>query len=348
MSILNREEIEYENNRMYLESNTLISLISYPPNLSNTLLKDLILSDPLPEFDIDINILNNRNLKNISPNVEINKGILINRSSLRYLPTKSAFYSDIIVEENIATELSFATPILILHTSLDNEWHYIQSYFYKGWIYKNDVSIVDDATFFKFLSPNEFVIITTNQLIMNEITLDMGIKLPLLAQHSAFYEVLIPNANGCEIAVIDTNNANIGYLDYTEENIIIQANKYLDTPYKWGGIENGIDCSLLIVNIFKTFGFIFPRDAKEQEKVVGLQNISLKGQTEEEKKTTLDFLLTPFILYKKGHVLLGLGNNKVLHAYGDAEKVIISDIDNSYGTNLYHHLTSVASLHKSL
>ena len=123
--------------------------------------------------------------------------------------------------------------------------------------------------------------------------------------------------------------------------------KYKNTKYSWGGINGGIDCSMLITNIFKTFGLYFPRDTKEQENCIGINKINLKGLTTNEKKKVLTNLKYPFILYKPGHVLLCIYKNTVIHAYGKANKVIISKIYNSYGDNLYPYLTSAINLYKN-
>lgn len=347
-TILSKEEIDIENGRMFLKNDTLVSLISYPNSISAKKLKELISKDSLPKTDIDPIHLKNRNIKDLCENITIKKAILINKSTLRYLPTKFSFYSSIIKEDNIATELSFATPILVLHESLDKEWLYIQSYYYRGWILKEDISYLDESTFHNFYAPHDFIIITENILNINNISIDMGVKLPLLAKHEEFYEVLIPTINNTKIIKISNDLASIGYLDYTKENILNQAKKYLNTPYKWGGINNGIDCSLLIVNIFKTFGLLYPRDTKEQENTIGLQKINLKGKTEEEKKLVIAEVNKPALLYKPGHVLLLIEENTVLHAYGDAQKVCISKIDNSYGTNLYPYLTTIICLYRHL
>ena len=340
--ILTAEEIENENSRIMLESNSIISLAAYPNTISANRIKDFVLSDTLPKEKIDVNILKNRNIRFISGQIQINKGLLINRTTLRYLPTTKTFYSSKIKEENVATELCYATPLLIMHKSLDNEWFYIQSYFCRGWVEKKNVLTINDSSFYDFLSPKKHIVITTPTHI-NDIYLDMGVKLPLLASHDTFYEVLFPGPN---IAHIPVEVANVGYLPYTKENIIMQAKKYLNTPYRWGGIDGGVDCSLLIVNIFKTFGLLFPRDTSAQEGIIGIRNICLKGHTEEEKKEILATSPIPFILFKQGHVLLGIDCDTVLHAYGDAGKVFISKLDNTCETNLYPYLTSLSILYK--
>jgi hypothetical protein len=344
--ILSEEEIEAENSRMIIESDTLVSLLAYPSVITGSALKSLIIGSTLPNDNIYKTILKNRNIRTTSEEIHVIKGITINSSTLKYLPTDTTFYSSHIVEDNIATQLSSLLPVLILHTSLDNEWYYIQSYYYRGWIKKNDVTILTDSQFREYINPDKFIIITDKNIHINDTYLDMGTKIPILAVHDDYYEALIPTKDGSLIANILTSVANLGYLPYTKENVLKQAYKYLYTKYSWGGTNGGIDCSLLIVNIFKTFGLLFPRDTKDQGHIIGARSIPLKGLTEEEKKEILDTLPTPYILFKKGHVLLGIEKDTVLHAYGDASRVLISRIDDSYGTNLYPLLTSVSILYK--
>jgi len=174
----------------------------------------------------------------------------------------------------------------------------------------------------------------------------MGVKIPYLIEHKKYYEILLPTKSGIKIARLNKFGIHKGYLPYTPINILKQAFKYKNTRYTWGGINNGIDCSLLIVNIFKTFGLYFPRDTKEQEQTIGINHINLKGKTIAEKKELLSKIKYPYMLYKTGHVLLCIYKNTVIHAYGKANKVIISKIHNSCGDNLYPFLTSAITLYK--
>ena len=142
--ILSEKEIVNENIRMFLENNTLVSLINYPKTITYEKLKKLIDEDFIPNNVNNKNLLLNRNLNFDNEEITILKGITIKNSILRHLPTKISFYSSKIVEENIATNLNAVEPLLILHTSLDNKWYYIQNYFYRGWINKKDVLIISD------------------------------------------------------------------------------------------------------------------------------------------------------------------------------------------------------------
>ena len=345
--ILCKNEIVKENIRMFLENDTLVSLINYPKYISKNKLKELINNDYVPNNVNNREILINRNLNIELNSLEIVKGITIKNCVLRHLPTNISFYSSKIVEENIATNLSALEPVLILHTSLDNKWYYIQSYFYRGWIDKNDLLLINDNTFNYFINTNKFLIVTNKEINFMNIKLNMGVKIPYLLEHKSYYEVLIPTSNGIKIAKLKKFGVHKGYLPYTSINVLKQALKYKNTRYSWGGINNGIDCSLLIVNIFKTFGLYFPRDTKEQEKCIGINKINLKGLTINEKKKILINLKHPFILYKPGHVLLCIYKNTVIHAYGKANKVIVSKIYNSYGDNLYPYLSSAITLYKN-
>lgn len=339
--ILCQDEIVKENIRMFLENDTLVSLINYPKIISSYKLKKLIMDDKMPKNVNSKDILMNRNLDIANDDITIQKGITLHNSVLRHLPTNIPFYSSNIVEENIATNISAFEPLLILHSSLDHKWFYIQCYFYRGWINKEDILFINDEAFNQFINPSQFLIVTNKSILINNIQINMGVKIPYLIEHSTNYEILIPTQNGIKIALLDKIGVNQGYLPYTNKNILKQALKYQNTRYTWGGVNNGIDCSLLIVNIFKTFGLYFPRDTKEQELTIGINRTNLKGLTIKEKMKLINNIQYPSILYKPGHVLLCIDQNKVIHASGKDKKVIISKID-----NLYSYLTSAINIHK--
>ncbi len=51
----------------------------------------------------------------------------------------------------------------------------------------------------------------------------------------------------------------------TEEKLIIYAETFLGTPYKYGGMnENGFDCSGFTSYVMKSFGYSLPRSARDQ------------------------------------------------------------------------------------
>ena len=63
------------------------------------------------------------------------------------------------------------------------------------------------------------------------------------------------------------------------KSVIAEARTYIGTPYKWGGNNrNGIDCSGLLVNSFKSIGIKIPRTTGLQIELG--KNISLKKSRE--------------------------------------------------------------------
>ncbi len=286
-------------------------------------------------------IIENQDIANVKDIKEIKSGLTINRTNLKSFPTDIHFFDEK-NEKNFdnlqESELLLNTKVLILHESKDKNWYFVLTNAYAGWVKKENIALLtlDDENF--FLNNKDFVIITESSLKINEKILDMSVKLPFLKTNENGYEVAIPtldkdNNLTKEIVTISRDKAHIGYLDYTKRNVIIQAFKYENTPYSWGGMDQNVDCSSYVSNIYRTFGFNFPRNTKEQNKSVG-EIISLKDKSKNEK---LDIIKNkePALLYQPGHVMLYLGklDNKdyIIHASGSKNnmKVLVSILNDS-------------------
>ena len=345
--ILTLQEIQEYNKKIKERTNTLYDIDNII-NLTKEEIIELITSynlPKLPKYDGDIeynssntgNILNNRNLNNI--NLNMAKGIVVKRTNLRSFPTNISFYD----KKNIKdfdrlqeTELLVNTPILIIHQSLDNLWYFVISPTYFGWVMQSDIAYATDADYNDFIKTNSFGIITKPSLNVNNTILDMSVKLPLVKVNKDSLILMIPikgNIGYVERKEITINidDVSLGYLPYTKENVYKLANDYINTSYSWGGKDNGVDCSSFISNLYRTFGFIFPRNTSSQNSSVGsVTNLENKNDT--EKLKIIDGT-NPSLLYMNGHVMLyiGVNNNKhyIIHASGNDGKVVKSILDNS-------------------
>ncbi len=346
--ILTSKEITEYNNNIKKKTDALYEL-----NLESILPKQLIVLiesyalPSLPKYNDAkkeisnakiTEILNNRNLASINKEVKVLKGLTINRTNLRSFPTDISFYDNesSSFDRLQETALSLSTPVLVLHESKDQKYYFVMSIDYYGWVKKENVTVVSDEVFNQFLNPSTFIVITSSLVDTNNLKLDMGTKLPLVEEKENEYKVLTPMAK--EI-LVKKSDASLGYLPYTSKNVLLQAFKYEGTTYSWGGKDEGVDCSSFIQNVYKTFGFVFPRNTASQRNSVG-EVINLKGLTTQEKlKTIKEHSLS--LLYQVGHVMLYLGqkNNKhyVIDAAGNKNilKVAVEELsEKNYLNNI--------------
>ncbi len=287
-------------------------------------------------------ILENCNLDQVEDQENIQKGIIVKRANLKSFPTYIHFYNKQSIEnfDSIQeTELHVNTPILILHESKDQEWNFVISPFYVGWVEKENIVPVTEEDYTFFINNKSFGIITEASLEIENTVLDMSVKLPYLGVVEEGYQFLLPQKNEDGILIsklitIAKDKAHIGYLPYTKRNIYIQAFKYEGVNYSWSGMNQGVDCSSYVSNIYRSFGIFFPRNTSSQNKSVG-KIISLEDQTPSQKLETIKNN-NPALLYQSGHVMLYLGmkdhKHYMIHASGSELKVVVTELteDTSY------------------
>lgn len=351
--LMTTEQIQKMNAQMRSKCDALTDIASYPNSIAKSKLKALIegSSGPsLPKYDesgkqitqADLDaILENRNLDALQDTNTARKGILVQKCDVRALPTAREFYDKASVQDHDRmqeTSLNACSPVWILHTSQDGKFYFIQSYYYVGWVDANNVADAEECgewnTFTALLDMQEnaskdrkFVIVTDGLLqLENGVKLEMGTALPLSKTQTGNdkYTVMLPvkDSQG-KVQLVDTDldasSVHEGYLPYTYENFYIQAFRYIGTPYGWGGMKDGVDCSSYVLNVFKTFGFVFPRNTSQQNKAVG--NITnVEGKSDSDKISLLKNAEAPVLIYKSGHVMIYLGEmdgtQYIIHAPG--------------------------------
>lgn len=109
--------------------------------------------------------------------------------------------------------------------------------------------------------------------------------------------------------------------DEARGEVLQYAKKFLGNPYVWGGtsLTNGCDCSGFAQQIFANFGYTLPRTSRQQAKA------GTRILVQEAKPGDLLFYQreSGFIY----HVMIYLGDGKVIHAGSEATGILISDFN---------------------
>lgn len=107
--------------------------------------------------------------------------------------------------------------------------------------------------------------------------------------------------------------------------ILEQSSNFLGTPYVWGGAnENGVDCSGLILQIYKnSVNIKLPRTSVEMSKV---------GEKIKSDKDLLpgDLVFFNTRNFRFSHVGLYIGDNKFIHSPRNGAYVRLDNLEHAY------------------
>lgn len=289
------------------------------------------------------------NIDGVKANNPVQFGLVVARSPMRTFPTLDKLYSeglDTDIDRFQETGVFPGMPLAILHTSADGQWYLAQSYHYLAWVQAKDVAIGDREVVLNYTEKAPFAVVTEAKVHTNytpsfpaasEVQLDMSTKLPLLSAaetgHNvhgqnpfASYTVELPIRNDdgsldfTPALIPRHNDVTVGYLPYTEANIIDQAFKFLGERYGWGHDFNARDCTGFVLEVYRTMGIDMPRNSGQQAYgAYGDTILYDKDASNEEKLARLDAANVGDLIYVPGHVVIYLG--KI-----DGEHYVIHDV----------------------
>jgi hypothetical protein len=155
---------------------------------------------------------------------------------------------------------------------------------------------------------------------------EMGARIPLAPSRgtdSKTYSIIIPGQTRegklsvKTISIPASTGLHYGYLPCTRSGLVRQAFKMLGTRYGWGGMFQSVDCSSFVMDIYRSFGIILPRNAGEQERS-GLTSVDFSRADTVARQQLISELPAGSLLYLKGHVMFYLGTvgsrHYVIHA----------------------------------
>lgn len=362
--ILSAENIRFFNNNLVKKESVLYNLEEYPQKIDKQDLVNKIksVSTILDEYNyLDGNLINDNDKKKLQDELNIDKindkikyGVVLRRTNIRTVPTAQGLYespSEIKFDYLQESVVDPSTAVIVLHVSKNNQFYYIQTTDYSGWVSAKNIALAKREDWLKYLNPQKFMVVTDSKKIIpfngEMLMYQMGAKIPVVQQNGTD-KLLMPynGKQGLGNYYLNINNEiglHKGYLAYTTNNIIKQSYKMLGDVYGWGGLDNSVDCSGFIQNIYKTVGINLPRNADQQENSLAIndyRNITPKG-----KRDDINKLAKGSLLFMDGHVMMYLGsiNNEpyVIHSLGSYSvkqkdnsmkkipilKVVVSDLN---------------------
>ncbi len=260
----------------------------------------------------------------LSETVTVRYGVTVQRGNLRLLPGDKNYFDSASFrhyDQLQGTALDPGEPLLVLHESRDGAFAFVRSRHYMGWLPVKDMVPAVREEWERYIHPSEFLVITADKkrivLDDGEVRLfQMGSILPLASPTKAAdgtWLVSVPTAHHGrlrEIAVSlsEDDTVHRGWLPCTKNNFIRQAFRFLGEPYGWGGMEDSVDCSSLVGDVYRSMGLEIPRDADEQELAMP-EIVRLEWIPREKRRALLRTMPAGALLFKPGHVMMYLGED---------------------------------------
>ena len=340
-------------------------LANYPETISAADLKARI-----QKASNDVNlvgsnsIMANRNLDALYDNIDVRYAVTTERVNIRILPqglTGSKY------DEIQGSALDPAEAVAVLWDSRDGRFCFIQARYYFGWVTKKSLAFTDRATWLTYVQPADFLVVTANKKFVNVngniILFQMGAKIPLESsalENNSWLARLPISENGNlkehSLRILNDGKVNADFLPPTKNNFIRQSFKFLGDVYGWGGLDNSVDCSAFVQNIYRSMGLNIPRDADRQNNCMPIFAV-FNNVTYAERADIARRAPTGALLLKKGHVMMKLGNDDngtpiVIHAASSyysggqkiyVRKVLVTDLSyqNAYGNSSLETLIGI-------
>ena len=276
-------------------------------------------------------------------------GLVTHRAALRTFPTRTRVFKqrgDTDIDRFQESALFPGTAVAIIHRSRDGQWLFVISNLYAAWIDTDAVAEGSREQVLAYGRKSPYLVVTgakartvftPEQPAVSELQLDMGVRLPLLADWPAdkpvngqhpyaahVIELPIRGSDGslrfAPALLSITADAQTRYLPLTRANVLRQSFKFLGERYGWGHDYNGRDCSGFVSDVYSSFGVRLPRNTRDQGVSPALNRIAFSDADDRKvRRAALQRLQVGDLVYIPGHVMMVIG-----HDHG--EPYVIHDV----------------------
>lgn len=260
-------------------------------------------------------------------------GICVRRCAMRALPTcapLTARRDDRFDDRLQLTALADGEPLAVFHESADGRYYFAAAYCHMGWVAAADVGLCGFAAW-RAAQEGDFLRVTGSRVLLcadgeeprvSARVVTMGTRLALAepvgtlraVRSRVSYDAYIARlpvretdgALGFAEALVPVSAAVcVGDVPYTALAAVRLAEATRGEVYGWGGLLGSRDCSALVGEVYRCFGFRLPRNARDLARLP--DGIDLAPYTSEEKRERLRALPAGAVLYFPGHCMLWLG-----------------------------------------
>lgn len=296
-------------------------------------------SEPVPTATLD-ELMSALNLAAIPASQPTRYGMVVKRSDLRTFPTRLRVFSskgNTDIDRFQESGLFPGAPVAIVHASRDGQWLFVVNDFYAAWIERTAVAEGAKAEIFAYGSKTPYLVVTgaTAKTVftpdapaVSELQLDMGVRVPVLAdwpanepvngQHSYTAHVIelpVRNADGSLsfVPALLPKTADVAsdYLPLNDANVLRQGFKFLGERYGWGHSYNARDCSGFVAEVYRSFDVKMPRNTRDQGMSPAFTRIELTSADSHERRIELlRTLQIGDLVYIPRHVMMVIGHDR--------------------------------------
>ena len=265
--------------------------------------------------------------------------LVTERADLRTFPTRLRVFSgrgNTDIDRWQESAVFPGTPVVIVHESLDRLWWFVVSQHYAAWIEKIHVAEGPRELVLAYGRKMPYLVVTgasvrtvftPEQPAVSELRLEMGLRVPVLADWPANRTVNGQHPYTSHVIELPTRTADGGlelvpallpvtadvsadYLQLTPGALLRQSFKFLGERYGWGHGYHGRDCSGFVAEVYRAFGVDLPRNTGDQAVSPGLHRIAFTDADGRDRRlAVLSQAQVGDLVFIPGHVMMVIGHH---------------------------------------